>query len=178
MDQVRCTLCNIWHHNKCVDEPPTGMVWTCPSCSKTASLIQSLHGDIAQIKDTNKELLDLLAALKDDFKKEREIRINTEQEIWMLRGQFKELVEELNTLTNKGLLGTNAHPDPSPKMTEPTPSDVKLTKTAPLESPMKTTTPPAPPEPTKTLLIGNSLLRNVNSAKLKDCEVMSKGGVG
>ena len=152
------------------------MVWTCPSCSRSPSLIRNILEGVAQIKDTNKELQELLVSLKDDLHKEKEKRINTEQEIYMLRGQFKELVDELSKVANKGLLGTSAHPDPYSKKINPTPSMSDVVKTNKNAVPTKTVTPPTPPEPSKTLLIGTSLLRNVNPTKLKDCEVLCKGG--
>lgn len=97
-----------------------------------------------------RDLTGLLTDIKDELKREREQRQNTEEELRRLRDQFKELVEEM---TNQKQLRETTHPDPN-----------------------LNATPPTPPAPIKSLLIGTSLLRNVNSEKLVNCEIIAKGG--
>ena len=172
-EQTRCILCNRWHHIECVKETQTGIIWTCAICAGRVSLIDNLHQDMDKMKgninemkesfedmkNTNKELLQLLATFKEEFDAEKELRKEREAELVKLRGQIKEVTDEMQKMTNERT-----------KMADPTPKSSYAAAAAP-----KKNTPPPPPEP-KTLLIGTSLLRNVSIEKLVNCEMVAKGG--
>jgi ribA/ribD-fused uncharacterized protein len=137
------------------------MVWTCPRCVKNISLINNVHQDMDNmkksmdgLKESNNELAKLLADIKEELKTEKELRNAREEELVRLRGQMKDLTDELKVTNERQLNAT-----PTPKVTY-------AAAAAP---------PPPPPEP-KTLLIGTSLLRNVNSEKLVNCDIVAKGG--
>ena len=159
--QLRCILCNVWHHNECVNEEETDMIWSCPSCSKSMSLIEDMHKGMKDMQNTQQQLMQLVIDVKDELKTEKELRKNTEEELDRMRGQFKELVEEM---TNHRMLKDTLHPNPSS-------NDIKSDTFVKLDPKL---TPPPPPA--KTLLIGTSLLRNVDPQKLVNCEIISKGG--
>ena len=183
-NQVRCTLCNIWHHCECVKEDDSGMVWTCPSCSGMVSLMRSMQADLKLLKDnfddinetltaaktTNHDLFDVLTEIKEELRKEQATRATREEEIERLRSQIRDLSDEIRILTNQ----KKAHSDQSPskhQTSKASYASATSTKTTGLPS------PPLPPtEPTKTLLIGTSLLRNINPEKLVNCDLIAKGG--
>ena len=165
-DQARCVLCNRWHHCECVNEDDNSMVWTCPKCRQISPLMLSMQTDMKHMKKSQNQLMQLLISIKEDLKAERQLRENTEEELWRLRGQYKELVEELHLMTKKMTNSNPAH-----KVTMTTSSNSK-----PATPPTKTPSRNSPPEPTKSLLIGTSLLRNINQEMLENWEVIAKGG--
>ena len=141
------------------------MVWTCPKCSKMAPLMMSMQKDMKDLKKSQTQLMGLLIDIKENLKTEKQLRENTEEELWRLRGQYKELVEELHVMTNK----VTASHNPAPKVT-------KSTYAGAATPPAKPPPAKSPPEPTKSLLIGTSLLRNVNHGMMDNWEVIAKGG--
>ena len=165
-EQVRCTLCNIWHHNDCVNEPLSGLVWTCPKCSTIAPLIAKLQDDVALIKETNitkirevqelkdnqAQMMELLKKISTQLDNESQLRMKAEQELAGARSQLTELNKQLADQQIRSNELKNAPPtDPS-----------QLTPSA----------PPLPP----SLLLGTSLLRNVDPKKVKNWDIIAKGG--
>ena len=165
-EQVRCTLCNIWHHNDCVNEPLSGLVWTCPSCCTIAPLITKLQNDVALIQETNitktremkelkdnqTEMMELLKKISTQLDSESQLRMKAEQELAGARSQLTELNKQLADQQIRSNELKNAPPtDPS-----------QLTPSA----------PPLPP----SLLLGTSLLRNVDPKKVKNWDIIAKGG--
>jgi len=159
---IRCSLCYVGHHVKCVQDQKneTPLIWTCLACRTVAQdtkdfkeeflkFAASLAKDIKDLKETQKQMSDSLWKITETYEAEKRTRLKTEERLAEVQSRLAELTQQL---TNKELQMEGITPTP--------------------EAPH--VTPSAPPLP--NLLIGTSLLRNVDQNKLTNCDVKAKGG--
>ena len=151
-DQLSCVLCCIRHHAECVSVPKkkTAQIWTCFECRQLVPCVKNLQEEIKHLKDNQTKMLDMLQKITKSFESSEANRIKAEQDLAHVKTQLSDMSKQL---TNE-----------RPCTTE------QATPTAPLPQ----ATPSAPPLP--NLMIGTSLLRNVDQTKLNNWEVKAKGG--
>ena len=164
-DQVRCNICIIWHHIDCVNVKQEEMVmsWTCYECRDLPKDVKSLQTEIAQLKNNQNTLMDMMSKATKLFEAESELRARAEQELSELRSQMTALSQQL----------TNQQVDLMKQLT----SQLQTSQATPPPAPppgFAPLPPSAPPIP--KLLIGTSILRNVDPNKLDNWEVIAKGG--
>ena len=149
-DQLRCTICCIWHHAECVSVKSNEkqMVWTCFDCRQLMTCVRSLQSEIKTLKDNQSKMMDIMQKISKSFEDEETRRIKAEEQ---LEGVKQQLTDLSNQLANHMPAQMNEQSKEPPQAT-----------------------PTAPPLP--NLLLGTSLLRNVNPDKLENWEVISKGG--
>ena len=150
-DQIRCILCCTWHHIDCVSVLKKDMkaLWTCFKCRQIAQSVCQMQGTLNEMQQTQTELLNLIRDMKDQMRDETEQRTKIENELLAVKIELKTANDKLLKLDE----------DKSEVTTAP------KKQTAPVA---------APPKP--SLLVGTSLLRNVDSQKLNNYEVIAKGG--
>ena len=127
------------------------MVWTCFDCRLLYPTVKCLDAEIKEMKDNQTMMLKLMKQINEQLQTEIKLREKTENELVSVRSQLNELNQQLD----KQQLCTNAHQQATPSA-------------PPLEIPS------APPLP--NLLLGTSLLRNVDPKKLTNWEIKVKGG--
>lgn len=125
--------------------------------------LQEMQQHTDSTKNLNKDMFRMLKEIKEELKIEKDIRATREDEIGQLRKQIINLTEELRKLTKK-------------REGNETPTERGLSYASAASTNASPPPPPVPVEPTKTLLIGTSLLRNVNPDKLVNCDLITKGG--
>ena len=164
-DQVRCNICIIWHHIDCVNVKEEEMVmsWTCFECRDLPKDVKSLQTEIAQLKNNQQSLMDMMTKATRLFEAESQLRVKAEQELSGLKSQLTALSEQLSN--QQAELMQQLISQSQTNQAIPPPS------TPPGIPPL---TPSAPPM--TRLLIGTSLLRNVDPCKLNNWEVIAKGG--
>ena len=122
-DQVRCNICIIWHHIDCVNVKQEEMVmsWTCYECRDLPKDVKSLQTEVAQLKDNQNTLMDMMSKATKLFEAESELRVRAEQELSELRSQMTALSQQLTNqqadlmkqLTSQ-LQTSQATPPPAP----------------------------------------------------------------
>ena len=152
-DQTRCCLCCIWFHIECVGVPKKekNWVWTCFDCREIYPTVKSLEAQIKGLKDSQVQMMNLLQSISDQLTKEKDIRTKVESELINAKSQLTDANHKLDRIQSH--------------MNE----QEKATPSAPTQE-----TPTAPPLP--NLLLGTSLLRNVDPKKLSNTEVIAKSG--
>ena len=145
---LRCCLCMKWHHFKCIGENPklTG-IWTCSTC-------RDIPNDIKEIKtkintfDMNKssEILDILTDMKKEL-------ANLIHEQHSLQTTNADLINRLDIMAQ-----------------EKADLQVRLSRA---ESALKSANIGSK---SKTLLIGNSLIRNIQSENPDQLEIACHSG--
>ena len=153
LTQIRCSLCCISYHINCVSikRKDSNTFWTCFDCRDVAPNVKALKEEIKQLNNNQNEMLTLLKQLTEKLTNESTQRMKVEEELTGAKTQLAKLSEQLTTHMSRMTEQTKAPP--------PVPSQA---------------TPSAPPMP--RLLIGTSLLRNVDPKKLENWEVIAKGG--
>jgi len=140
-------------------------------------LLQETHSEVFKISDllssmknqitkNYKETTSRLTALETELQEERAARLTSEAERSRLQARVTELTRELSAAAWQGFRG---------KASQPTPPVVSAAATASPAAPPSSPSPP-PRRPTRGLLLGNSLLRNVDPTRLKDTEVRALSG--
>ena len=158
--QVRCIICCIWHHTDCVsvEKRHMSMNWTCFDCRQLAPMVKKLQGHIDVMTNNQTEMIKMLNVMTQQLDTEKELRILAEKELTGVKSQLSALSQQLDDRANSL----------SEEM-----SNQRTRMIEPPESPP----PPAPSAPPlPNLLIGTSLLRNADQAKLKNWEIKAKGG--
>jgi len=124
---------------------------------KITDLLTSMKN---QITKNYKETTLRLTALEKEIQEERAARLTSEAERSRLQARVTELTRELSAAAWQGFTGKAPQPAPPPS---------PVVASTPV-------TPPPPPPPTRSLLLGNSLLRNVDPSRLRDTEVRAVSG--
>ena len=155
---LRCCLCMHWYHFKCVQEDPkTTGVWTCFTCRQMPELVNNLYKEMKSIHSESKESNTYISDILMDMKKQMAILIS-EQKI--LQDTNTTLIKKLETVTaEKAELQNRLN------ISENRNKEVHTAKN--YNKNINTT---------KSLLIGNSLLRNVSSIDTKKLVVSSHSG--
>ena len=123
--------------------------WCCFQCSQLHSIVSQLKSQLTDMQNTQEELLKRLTQMTEKTAAEQAERKKLQNELIQLRQQTTDIAEKLK--------------QPSPPLNTP----LQKWVTRPL-------TPSAPPK--QSLLLGTSLLRNVDASKIHDWEVIAKGG--
>ena len=164
-DQVRCSICVVWHHIDCVKvkKDEMIMIWTCYECRDLSKRVKSLETEITQMKDNQHTLMDMVSKATKLFETESQLRAKAEEELTGIRSQMTALSHQL----------TNQHTELIQQMS----NQLKVNQVThpPNPPPGFHPLPPSAP-PMKKLMIGNSILRNVDPNKLNNWEVIAKGG--
>jgi len=129
-------------------------------------LLKETHSQVCQINDVlknmqhymeknNADIKRRLVALEAELQEERAARLTSEAERARLQARNAELTQQLSASAWQGFRGKASQPPPSTS----TPA-----------------TPPPPPLPPRKLLLGNSLLRNIDPTRLTDTDVRALSG--
>jgi len=153
-DQLRCNLCCVWFHIECVGVPKKekNMVWTCHQCRNIYPTVSSLKDEVKQLRVNQEQLLALMAKISDQLQTETALREKTEQKLIDAKSQLTELAKRL--LDKESSQVTERRPAP------------------PSAPPLKTPSAPLPPN----LLLGTSLLRNVDPKKINNWDLTAIAG--
>ena len=112
LDMIRCCMCCVWYHYRCVDIDPKDAseigVWPCPSCRTIASnvneLLSKMDGllkvslDVQQTNSTLNDKVNTLTGKLDDLNDEL---VNCRQEYTKLREENQTLRTQVGELTSK-----------------------------------------------------------------------------
>lgn len=152
-NQIRCIICCIWHHIDCVsvEKGEMKMIWTCPQCRELTPIVRGLSSEIKELKSSQDKMMEMLKIISAKLQSESDMKIKAQEELAGARSQLTELNRQLE-IQQTQLNGLAKAPPPDPP--QPTPS--------------------APPMP--NLLLGTSLLRNVDPKKVKNWDIIAKGG--
>jgi len=155
---VRCNLCCIWHHIECVSvqKSETKLVWTCFECRDLAPTVKRLAKEIKEMKDTQMQMIEILREISQQLESETRRRAEAEKQSAETRTQLTALATQL---AEKQLCANG-----QAQVTPPIPSQDETPYVNPI----------APPMP--SLLLGTSLLRNVDPKKVENWEIIAKGG--
>ena len=153
---VRCIICYALFHIECVSvsTKDKAKIWTCSSCRKLTKCVQQLQSHVFELKESQSKMLELITKISQGFEDEKTKRRKAEEDLKAVRSQLSELV----ALSKQATSTTSV----TPPLQEET--------TSQLQEEVHT----APPLP--NLLLGTSLLRNVDPTKLDNWEVTAKGG--
>ena len=139
---LRCGLCMEWFHFVCVDENPKyKSAWACPSCRKMPKILLKLSKDIDQLKnvmDNNKLVNEALISKTDALTVEN----------YQLKSTSVERSESIDKLVAEKLAIKQENESLKQKLTQ-------------LEGRASNKTSPQTSD--KTLLIGDSIIRNIES---------------
>ena len=162
-NQVRCIICCIWHHIECVkvEIDEMDLAWSCPVCRTLPSDVKGLtklfesfvnnfNTEMKELKNSKEEMCNSLKKITENLEEEKGARINAEKELASVQTQLSDLTKQLTNV--KSCMSEQVTPSAPPSQVTPT----------------------APPPP--SLLLGTSLLRNVDPKKLKNWEVKAVGG--
>lgn len=127
------------------------MIWTCFECRQLMPCIKALQREIGTLKENQGQMMDMLQKITKNFEAEERQRIKAEEELAAVKSQLSDLAK----LTNERLC---TH---------------ERTTTTSIVSHHQA--PPTAP-PLRNLLLGTSLLRNVDQAKLDNWEIKAKSG--
>ena len=164
-DQVRCSICVIWHHIDCVnvDKDEMHAIWTCFECRGLSKQVKSLEIELKEMKQNQKTLIDMLSNATKLFENECKLRAKAEEELKGIRTQLAELPQQI----------AKQHTELCQQMTD----QFKVNQTTPPLAPPPGFAPLVPSAPPmQSLLIGTSLLRNVDQNKLDNWNVIAKSG--
>ena len=142
------------------------MFWTCMDCRDkiTANdatifrtcfkeIMEGLQKDIRELKDNQLKVCDKLTNVTCILEEEKSRRIKVEEELAGIKSQLTGIGQQVTKIESH--------------------MDEQCTEAIPTAGPAQAT-PTAPPLP--NLLLGTSLLRNVDPSKLNNWEVLAKGG--
>ena len=150
---IRCVICCVRHHIECVSVPKeqAGHIWTCFLCRRLAETVGELKNKLVNMHTQQTEMKNLLDRISTQLAQEKEARNTAEIKL----DEVKNVLSNLNA-----------------KITD----DAKVCQDNPKDTTLSTAhiIPTAPPLP--CLLLGTSLLRNIDPNNLHDCEVIAKGG--
>ena len=159
--KLQCSLCMKFYHYKCVDEDPKStLVWSCFDCRNISQDVQAIKEQMNCIGSkidslSQGNVLDMLLTLQ----KQINILVNEQKS---LQSTNADLIHRLHIVTKE-------------KMDLQRSLDIaKSTKAAPLS--LENNPIEKPHEVKKSLLIGDSLLRNVRSTDTAKLEILSKSG--
>ena len=155
-DQIRCIICCIWHHADCVRvlKKELEMIWTCPDCRTMATDMKEIKSELEQfvkcLQEEIKGMKDNQQQMNDSLKTLTACLEEERQQRIRAEGEFAGMKSQMSKLATNDKSG-----------------QVQQSSNAPVP-------PTAPPIP--NLLLGTSLLRNVDETKLENWEVTAKGG--
>ena len=156
-DMLRCLSCNKWFHHGCVNENPEYLgSWNCVKCCQTAEVVQSLSQNALTIHGNIGHLLCAVDLIPDHFKKLNDKIDLLFTEINLLRTSNNQLIHQndLQQQENRALR------DQIAKL------ENKINAT-----PLRTNTTVS-----GDLLLGTSLIRDINSVDSAKLEVKSCSG--
>lgn len=154
---VRCLICYVVFHIECVSVSTRdkGKIWTCFHCRKLSARVQQLQSHVKELMESQSKTLEILTKINEGFEDERNKRKKAEEDLATVRSWLN----ELTTTANQARPVNQSPPAPLQEETTPQPHEE---------------TPRAPPTP--NLLLGTSLLRNVDPALLGNWKVIAKRG--
>ena len=112
LDMIRCCMCCVWYHYRCVDIDPKDAseigVWSCPSCRTIASNVKELLSKMdgllkvsLDVQQTNSTLTDKVTTLTDKLDAINDELANCRQECTKLREENQNLRTQVGELTSK-----------------------------------------------------------------------------
>lgn len=171
-DQIRCCICVIWHHIDCVSVKKNEMdlIWSCFECRNIVPLLKSLHSEITELKCNQQHMTDELSKIAELREEENKLRLKAEEELKIVKFQLTDLASQLNKQNDelREQLGNQKSCIHDPQASSSNNENAGETP------PTSSLTDSAPPVP--SLLLGTSLLRNINPGKLENWEIIAKGG--
>ena len=96
-EQLRCSICCIWHHAECVSvkSDETAMIWTCFECRQLMPSINALQGEIETLKENQRQMMDMLQRITKCLETEENQKIKAEEELIAMRSQLSDLTKQL-----------------------------------------------------------------------------------
>ena len=195
VDMIRCIICCVRHHAECVSVPKdqTNQIWTCFICRQLTWTVNELKKELATMHLHQTEMMNLIKEINLKLKEEKEMKDTAVEKLKTVEKDLVKLNEKMEKPTSVTVKENDTQTDFVESNQNETQTDSVATltvkelrqnetQTVSFESNQNETrndtvaslTPSAPTLP--SLLLGTSLLRNVDPNKLKDWEVIAKGG--
>ena len=132
------------------------LIWTCFDCRDLVPNVKQLTKEMKELKGNQTQMMEVLQKISHQLDLEKTQRSAAEKQLAEARTQLTELATQL--AERQPCMNGHAHATP----TAPDGEEI----------------PPAIPSalPTPNLLLGTSLLRNVDPKKIKNWEIIAKGG--